>query len=191
MKRLITTALIFFALPAMANYIPIAWNHDGHPNLAGFRIFYGEGTVAVSSPSVVTGPESRSYDVPNLTDCTEWHISVQAFDTDGNLSGWPQDSNGANVVVKGWPKVKVTGAYYTHDGVTRITGVNFREGAQVVVDGTVVNPTAVTCEEVQIDGLPGATILVINPDGTYGAFAVPLQRTYGLERTDIYVAPEP
>src|SRR5210317_2677803 len=123
-------ALTFLACaPVHAGEIPLAWEHPGQESLEGFRIYYGLENVSLESPFVATWSGARDHVVPNLTDCMEWHLGIVSVGPGGLTSGWTQNPDGSNLIVKGWPQMRINSVSYQDDddpaGVTRILGANF------------------------------------------------------------------
>ncbi len=166
---------IVAAATVEAGTISVAWDALVHPNLVGYRVFYGttSGTytqsvdVALTTQATLTG----------LTDCTMYYVAVKGRASDGSLS--PTYS----AEISGWARPTVTAASPTSlargaTGSVTLTGTNFRSGASVLLsDASIVvnNVTVSSCTQAAANltvpvtaGLGAKNVSVRNTDQTTG-----------------------
>jgi hypothetical protein len=69
---------------ATISWLPPTQNTDGTTltDLAGFRIYYGTSTTAMTQTADITNPGLTSYVVQNLAAAT-WYFTVRAYAADG------------------------------------------------------------------------------------------------------------
>jgi len=111
----------------------LAWNPDAAIGLAGYKIYYGVSSRTGSDPkscglcgysTVVPIGNVTTYTVNNLTDGQTYYVSVTAYDSSSNESGFSNEVNGAATSPT---------QTYAYTLATDPTGL------QVMVDGTMYN----------------------------------------------------
>ncbi|HXV77580.1 MAG TPA: fibronectin type III domain-containing protein [Candidatus Polarisedimenticolaceae bacterium] len=166
---------VLSASPALAGTISLAWDPVTHPDLAGYRVFYGVNASNLDQ-SVDVGTNAQAT-LSNLADCTNYFVAVKARGTDGSLS--PQFSN----QISGWARPVVASVsppsiQRTTQMALTVSGVNFMPGASVsfsdpaiVVNGVTVNGCSQLVVDVTVPDTAavGTTDLtVVNPDQVFG-----------------------
>ena len=160
---------------AQAGTVSVAWDPITHPDLLGYRVYYGAASgnygqwtdVGITTQTTLSG----------LTDCTQYYIAVKARGSTGSLS--PNFSN----QISGWSRPTVGTA--TPASVPRaaqasltIAGTNFMPGATVrfsnsaiVVNSVTVNSCNQLVASINVPSTAslGATdVTVVNPDQVFG-----------------------
>jgi len=158
-----------------AGTISIAWDPVTHPELAGYRVYYGTGSGSYNqNVDVGTSPEVT---LDNLADCTNYYVAVKARGIDGTSES-PLFSN----EIVGWARPVVGAASpasaerATQIDVT-ISGANFMSGASVSFSDPAITINGVTvngCNEIVVNvDIPASTSLgatdvtVVNPDQVF------------------------
>jgi len=170
---------LLIAWPAQAGSIHVRW--DAVSGATGYRVYYGR-TAGQYGDSVNVG-NTTSTVVDGLTDCTEWHLAVKAYNSVGEspsfsneIVGWARPE-----VTQPSPEAAIQGSQLTLD----ISGSNFQPGADVEVDNPNVffdSPTVLSCNQIQVAATiePTArgvrpaeigqfTVTVVNPDDVFGS----------------------
>jgi len=80
--------LLCCAAPALATDVPLAWDASTSPNIAGYKVYYGNGSHTYGTP--ITIGNLTTYTVTGLSNGT-YYFSVTAFDTDGNESDFSNE----------------------------------------------------------------------------------------------------
>lgn len=179
--------IIVAALAATAVHagtISVAWDSVSHPDLVGYRVFYGAASgdygqwVDVGTTPVVT--------LSGLADCTDYHVVTKARGGDGSLSA--QYSN----EVVGWARPRVQSASpaaVERAGQRDITlsGANFMPGATVSFSDPAIAVNGVTvngCNEIVANvslsastALGDVNVTVVNPDQVFGVGSAVLSVT--------------
>lgn len=171
-----TIALAAGATVAQAGTVSIAWDPNSDPDLAGYRVYWGQ-TPGTYDQSVDVGLVTQ-YTLDGLTDCQTWYVAVKAVDDAGQesveysneVSGWPRPT-----VVSATPASGEQGARM--DVV--VGGTNFMDGALpsfgnagITVLGTTRNACGELVADIQIAAtapLGTSNVDVDNPDGVFGS----------------------
>jgi len=135
-------ALAFGAAAAVeAGTISVTWDALSHPDLVGYRVFYGtaSGTYTQSIDVGLT-PQAT---LTGLTDCTNYYVAVKGRASDGSLS--PTYS----AELSGWSRPTVTTSNPTSiarasTGSVTLGGTNFRSGASVLLSDASIVVNSVT-----------------------------------------------
>ena len=158
-----------------AGTISLAWDNVSHPELAGYRVYYG--TSSGSYPQWVDTGTSPQVALDSLADCTNYYVAVKARGVDGTSES-PLFSN----EIVGWARPIISGANPASvERASRvdltISGANFMSGASVSFSdpSITVNSVAVNgCNEIVVNvDVPasasiGATdVTVVNPDQVF------------------------
>jgi len=158
-----------------AGTISLAWDNVSHPELAGYRVYYGTGSG--SYPQWVDVGTSPQVTLDSLADCTNYYVAVKARGVDGTSES-PLFSN----EIIGWARPVVSGA--NPASVERgsqidltISGTNFMTGASVSFSdpAITINSVAVNgCNEVVVNvdvpasaSLGATDVTVVNPDQVF------------------------
>ncbi len=165
--------LLFLTSTAHAGEMVVAWSPVDHSDLAGYRIYScTDATLANCSPLGTTTETTVTLTVP---DCTVMFVAVKSFKTDG------VESTEFSNVIEGWARPSISDVTYNSVGITTINGNNFRDSPTVLVDGAQLPPAnvcsgnACPCTAITITPpIPGATIVVINADTSFGQWVRPL-----------------
>ncbi|MBW2059722.1 MAG: fibronectin type III domain-containing protein [Deltaproteobacteria bacterium] len=100
MKKVLTVLMVLsWMTPAEAAYLDLAWNANTEPDLAGYQVYYGSGSGAYSH-SVDVG-DTTTYRLEGLTAGATYYVSVTAYDTAGNESGYSNEVSGVAVPESG------------------------------------------------------------------------------------------
>ncbi len=176
---MLTAVLAAVSSPVHAGDISVAWDPVTDSDLDGYRVEWGTAPGTYSFQQDLGAPTTE-VTVVGLTDCTDWHVAVRAFDTAGNFSATFSNE------VSGWPRPTIAsaGPAAAEQGQAldvAISGTNFRSGATVEFSNagiTVNSVTVVSCTEliasISIDSaatVGAAAISVTNPDQTFGTTA--------------------
>ena len=129
--------------PAAAGTISIGWDPVTHPDLAGYRVYYG--TAPGSYAGSVDAGNVTETTLDGLASCTGYHISVKAYTSTGTLSDeYSQE-------VTGWARPELSGTSVatlerSKQASVVVDGANFAPGAEVLVStpGVTVNDVTVT-----------------------------------------------
>jgi len=169
------TVVIAAAASVEAGTISVAWDALIHPDLVGYRVFYG--TASGTYPQSVDVGLTTQATLTGLTDCTMYYVAVKGRASDNSLS--PTYS----AELSGWSRPTVTAASPTSlargaTGSVTLTGSNFRTGASVLLsDATIVvnSVTVNTCTQAVANltvpvtaGLGAKNVSVRNTDQTTG-----------------------
>lgn len=159
-----------------AGTISLAWDTVTHPELAGYRVYYG--TSSGSYPQWVDVGTSPQVTLNSLVDCTNYYVAVKARGIDGvsesplfsgEVAGWarPIISRASPATVERASQVDLT-----------IGGANFMSGASVSFSdpSITVNSIAVNgCTEIVVNvnvsssvSLGTIDVTVVNPDQVFG-----------------------
>jgi hypothetical protein len=170
-------ALLMLSTGAIAGTIGLAWDAVTHPDLVGYRVYYGQ----------AAGTYNQMFDTgltPEVTllveDCLPYWVAVKARGSDGSVSA----DYSAEISGMGRPKVESTEPnavpINTQMDIS-IFGANFANGATVQLshpDITVNSVTVLGCYEIvaNVTVASGAAfsdvdVEVINPDQVFGAGA--------------------
>jgi hypothetical protein len=108
---------------AHAGTISVAWDSLTHPDLVGYRVYYG--TASGTYPQSVDVGLTPQATLTGLTDCTTYYVAVKGRASDGSLS--PTYST----EISGWSRPTVTGSNPTSiargsTGSVTLAGTNFR-----------------------------------------------------------------
>jgi PKD domain/Purple acid Phosphatase, N-terminal domain/Fibronectin type III domain len=173
--RLLLALAIGGAGFAEAGTISVAWDALSHPNLVGYRVFYGT-TSGTYSQTVDVGLTTQAT-LTGLTDCTTYYVAVKGRASDGSLS--PTYSS----ELSGWSRPTVTASNPTSiargsTGSVTLTGTNFRTGAtaflsdaSIVVNSVTVNSCTQAVVNLTVpatSGLGAKNVSVRNTDQTTG-----------------------
>jgi hypothetical protein len=157
-----------------AGSIALAWDAVSHPDLDGYRVYYG--TASGNYTSFGTADLSATHTLTALQDCTNYFIAVKA------TAGGEESPSFSNEI-SGWARPVVTSvAPATVDqganATLTINGVNFQSGASVQFDNPGISVTGVTvsgCNQLQVQvTVAGSASLgvtdfdIINADQTFG-----------------------
>lgn len=173
---LAATFLLGATTAATAGTVSIAWDPNSEPDLAGYRVYWGQSPGAYTQ-SVDVGLVTQ-HTVTGLADCQTWYVAVKAVDDAG------QESVAYSNEVSGWPRPTVVSALPAsgEQGARMdvvIGGTNFMDGAVasfgnagITVLGVTRNACGELVADVQIaaDAATGTTnVDVDNPDGVFGS----------------------
>lgn len=157
----------------------LAWDSVTHPELAGYRVYYG--TSSGTYPQWVDVGTNPQVTLDNLADCTTHYVAVKARGTDGTSES-PLFSN----EITGWARPVVgSSSPATVERASQadltISGTNFMPGAGVSFSdpSITVNSVAVNgCNEIVVNvtvaasaSLGAKDVTVVNPDQVFGAAA--------------------
>jgi hypothetical protein len=166
------------ALPLAAGTISLSWDPVTHPQLAGYRVYYG--TSPGSYGADVDAGLNTQITLNSLSDCTTYYVAIKSYDTTNRLSTTYSNE------VTGWsrPVVTAVGPTSLQRGVQStltIDGANFQPGASVVLGNpgiTVGSPSVTSCSRLTVPVTVGAqaalgasSVMVVNPDQVYGSAA--------------------
>jgi hypothetical protein len=167
---------VLASLPAAAGTIGLAWDPVSHPDLDGYRIYYGTSAGDYTDP-IDLGTVTQ-HTLTGMSDCTTWYVAVKAFDTSG------QESDAFSNEVAGWARPTVVNATPSSGEPGQrlditVTGTNFQPGATVELsdpDLQVHSVTVNSCSELVVDVTIGSgaaigpvDIDVTNPDQVFGS----------------------
>jgi len=167
--------LLFAAAPASAGTISVAWDPVTHPNLVGYRVYYGTAAGSYGTPLDV-GLTTQAT-LSGLTDCTNYYVAVKARASDGSesavfsneISGWsrPVATSFSPATVMRGQTLSVT-----------IGGTNFQGGASLDFADpaiTVNSMTVGSCGQITANITVDATATlgpsnfdVLNPGNVFG-----------------------
>ena len=85
-------AFILFSLPPSkvhAAQVTLAWEASTDPNIAGYKIYYGNG--GGSYPTVVDVGNQTTCTIPNLAAGMTYHFAATAYDKSGQESGYSNE----------------------------------------------------------------------------------------------------
>src|SRR5512139_390025 len=89
-KSILTLLILVFTLvlcqSALAAQIKLAWDANGEPDLAGYKIYYG--TSAKSYTASVDVGNVTSYTLASLNGGQTYYLTVTAYNTSGSESGY-------------------------------------------------------------------------------------------------------
>ncbi len=71
--------------------VVLSWDHDGDPDLAGFKIYYGVASSYYTESVLVASAAARTAAVTGLDNGTLYYFAATAYDTDGNESGYSNE----------------------------------------------------------------------------------------------------
>jgi hypothetical protein len=91
---LIPMQCIFLPVNSLAAYIALSWDPNREPDLAGYRVYYGESS----------GNYDHMTDVGNLSSCnlsglepdTRYYVALTAYDISGNESDFSNEVSGVS-----------------------------------------------------------------------------------------------
>jgi len=81
--------LLFHNTNAFAGQITLAWDASSGPDLAGYRLYYGQGSGNYTSAIDVS--LQTTYTVVDLQDGAHYYFAVKAYDSSGNESGFSNE----------------------------------------------------------------------------------------------------
>jgi hypothetical protein len=172
---LIAIISVLAGTAAFAGEISLAWDSVTHPELAGYRVYYGTNSSNLDQ-SIDVGTNAQVM-LSNLADCTNYFVAVKARANDDSES--PQFSN----QISGWARPTVASVApasveRTSQVALTVTGVNFMPGASVTFSDPAIVVNSVTvngCNELVVDvDVPDtatvgtADLTVVNPDQVFG-----------------------
>lgn len=162
-----------------AGTISLAWDTVTHPDLAGYRVYYG--TSSGSYPQWLDVGTSPQATLDSLADCTNYYVAVKARGVDG-VSESPLFSS----EIVGWARPIISGASpatveRASQADLTISGANFMSGASVSFSdpSITVNSVAVNgCNEIVVNvgvsssvSLGAIDMTVVNPDQVFATGA--------------------
>jgi hypothetical protein len=112
----ILLTFLFFAAPAFAAQIRVAWDANTEPDLAGYRVYWGAASGSYGTPQ--SAGLNTAHTITGLTAGLTYYVAVKAFDSSNNESGFSNE---------------VSGVAVEPGSVTIATNPS---GLQIVVDGT-------------------------------------------------------
>ncbi len=166
---------LLIALPTAAGTISVAWDPVSDPDLAGYRLYWGNSVGNYTQQQDVGIGTSAT--LSGLTDCATYYVGVKARDALGNVSASYSNE------ISGYPRPVVTAVSpaSAEQGLqlnVMLTGANFMSGATVQLGnaGIAVNSVTVnSCNQITASitvgsgAAAGATTLdVTNPDQVFG-----------------------
>jgi hypothetical protein len=77
----------------VAGGINLAWNANGESDLVGYKVYYGTATGAYGAP--ISLGKVTACTLSGLTPGRTYHISITAYDTSNNESGYSNEVSGA------------------------------------------------------------------------------------------------
>lgn len=180
---------VFFLLPIMlagsasGGQVTLAWDANTEPDLAGYRIWYGQSSGMYGPPTPINVGNVTTYTVNGLSSGVTYYFAATAYDTLGNESGYSNevayappaithtvtvthgpggtvDQNGAVPVADGASlTVRATPDPGYQINVTKIDGAGFGNQTEHTFSGVSADHT-ITFTFALID--PGAPVLFSN-----------------------------
>lgn len=181
---LVRRALACFALlsvaglPVAAGTISLSWDPVTHPQLAGYRVYYGA-TPGNYSANVDAGLNTQ-ITLNNLSDCTTYYIAIKSYDTSNRLSTSYSNE------VSGWSRPAVTSVSPASlqrgaQATLTIDGANFQSGANVLLANpgiTVGSANVTSCSRLTVQvtvsaqaALGASGVTIVNSDQVFGSAA--------------------
>lgn len=193
--------------PASAGTISLRW--DPLSGATGYRVHYG--TAAGSYTSVRDVGSATTATLTNLTNCSNYYISVKAYNSQGESATYSNE-------VVGWSRPEITsatpGTVKQGDRLTlNVNGTNFQPGASLDYDivglptslagdplvrlenigvlscsqiqaQLVVEPTTAGLRAMEV-GAFAVQLDVVNPDTVFGASTAQLNVQFAEQRADV------
>jgi uncharacterized repeat protein (TIGR02543 family) len=89
---LVLFSFILISGPALGAQLKFAWDPNTEPDLAGYKLYYGTTSESYGSP--INAGNVTTYTLSGLTSGQRYYISVTAYDTSSNESGYSSEVNG-------------------------------------------------------------------------------------------------
>jgi fibronectin type 3 domain-containing protein len=93
--------MVFNSSVAVAGSLKASWNTNAEPDLAGYKIYYGESSGNYTN-SINVG-KATQYTVNQLRDDVTYYFVVTAYDTAGNESGYSLEVSAKTVLIDSTP----------------------------------------------------------------------------------------
>ena len=154
--------------------MPLGWDPVDHPDLVGYRIYFGTETGVY--PFFVDVDLVTEFTVNGLQTCTTYYLALKARASDGT------ESEDVSSEVSGWPRPEILSigpATVTRGAQVDLTvlGWNFQSGATVVFadpEITLNSATVSECGEMIVNISAGLSaqlgpsdLSIVNPDQTF------------------------
>lgn len=89
---LVLGGLILWVVPAESGSLWLSWNPNAEPDLAGYKVYYGTSSRRYGPPTDV-GLVTH-YELTDLEEKITYYVTVTAYDTARNESGFSQEASG-------------------------------------------------------------------------------------------------
>ena len=158
-----------------AGSMDLAWDPVSHPDLAGYRVYYG--TASGNYPQSVNVGLATSSSLSGITDCATQYIAIRSVAVNG------AESAGISNEIGGWPRPSISGVTPQQIGQGQsaalvVTGNNFKPDSTLEFD----DPT-VRVLSIQVDSCTQITAQVevglSAPAGSLAFDVVHGDRVYG------------
>lgn len=119
MKKWLTALLVLIPSICLAASVSLQWDPNTEPDLAGYKVYYSEGTLSPAGATIIDVRNQTTATIPNLDLTKKYSFAVTAYNTSGLESGY---SNIVTVYDLPAPSTfKLQGITFPRTGVAAVT----------------------------------------------------------------------